>query len=195
MLLHVHSVVTEERWLKVKANMKTETSAKLRYLRTSPRKVRLLIDLIRGSHVNDAIAQLEVSKKHVSQAVLKLLKSAIANAVHNDNVDPSTLVVKTAYVDGGPILYRWMPRAFGRATKIRKRTSHVTIVLEGDVKEAPKKENKKKAEKAEKTETVEETATTKEVKEKKVEKTKATKKPAAKKAPAKKAAAKKTAKK
>lgn len=156
--------------------MKVETRAKLRYFRTSPRKVRLLIDLIRGKKVDDAIAQLELSKKHASEAVLKLLKSAVANATHNDNAERSSLVVKTAFVDGGPILYRWMPRAFGRATKIRKRTSHITIILEGDVKEAAKKETKKKAKKEQKSTETADTADTTE------EKPKATKKPAAKKA-------------
>lgn len=128
--------------------MKVQTKAKLRYLRMSPRKVRLLIDLIRGMKVNAAVTQLEFSKKQAARPVLKLLKSAMANAQHNDQADPQSLVVKTAFVDGGPILYRWMPRAFGRATKIRKRTSHVTIVLEGDQK-AGKAGNAKKAGKAE----------------------------------------------
>jgi len=118
---------------------KVETRAKLRYLRMSPRKVRLLIGLVRGMKVKEAIAQLELSTKHASLPVIKLLKSAIANATHNDNVKENSLIVKQAFVDGGPILYRWMPRAFGRAAKIKKRTSHITIILEGDADEKTKR--------------------------------------------------------
>ena len=127
--------------------------AKLRYLRQAPRKIRLLIDLIRGEQVNDAITELTLSHKQAALPVLKLLKSAIANAKNNDEVkDESTLVIKEAFVDGGPVLKRWMPRAMGRATPIRKRTSHITIVLEG---ESEKKEKKEKKEKTKKTEEVE----------------------------------------
>ena len=119
--------------------MKAQAIAKLRYLRTAPRKIRLLIDLIRGMKVEDAVAQLENSQKNASTPVLKLLKSAIANAVNNDNLDEKTLVVKSAFVDKGPVLKRWMPRAMGRASAIHKHTSHITIVLEGEVKEGKKK--------------------------------------------------------
>jgi len=133
--------------------MKKQATAKLNNLRIAPRKVRLLADLIRGMHVADALMQLKFSKKQAAVPVMKLLRSAVANAEHNANIDINTLVVKESYVDGGPILYRWMPRAFGRAGKIRKRTSHITIVLEGDekaVKKAKKAEKTEKAEKAEK---------------------------------------------
>jgi large subunit ribosomal protein L22 len=127
--------------------MKVETTAKLRYSHMGPRKVRLLVDLIRGKKVTEAIEQLTVAHQQAARAVLKLLKSAIANAKHNDGVvDESTLVIKTAFVDGGPVLKRWMPRAMGRATPIRKRTSHVTLILEG---ETDKKKEKKKVEEAE----------------------------------------------
>lgn len=124
-----------------------ETKATLRYLRMSPRKVRLLVDLVRGMPVKEAQAQLQFSKKDASRPVGKLLDSAIANAVHNHGAKPETLVVKTAFVDGGPIMYRWMPRAMGRATPLRKRTSHITIVLEGQAEE--KKVKSKKTEKKE----------------------------------------------
>jgi large subunit ribosomal protein L22 len=152
--------------------MKMQTTAKLRQLRVAPRKVRLVVDLIRGMSVKDALVQLQFSPKHSARPVMKLLQSAMANAKHNHEMDTETLVVKTAFVDGGPTLHRWMPRAMGRATKLRKRTSHITLILEGDVveKKAPAK---------------------KEVKEK-AEATEETKKPAAKK-PAKKTAAKKPA--
>ncbi len=130
--------------------MKQTATAKLNDLRMAPRKVRLLADLIRGMHVAEALVQLKFSKKHAAKKMITLLRSAVANAEHNANIDIDTLVVKEAYVNGGPILYRWMPRAFGRATKIRKRTSHITLVVEGDEKkEAPKKEKKVKKEKTE----------------------------------------------
>ncbi|HBB38358.1 MAG: 50S ribosomal protein L22 [Candidatus Magasanikbacteria bacterium GW2011_GWD2_43_18] len=129
--------------------MKRQATAKLNNLRVAPRKVRLLVDLIRGMHAADALVQLKFSKKHAASSVLKLLRSAVANAEHNADIDIDTLMVKEAYVDGGPILYRWMPRAFGRAGKIRKRTSHITLVLEGDekaTKKAPKASTQKKEE-------------------------------------------------
>ena len=132
--------------------MKKTATAKLRYLRMAPRKVRLIIDVIRGMKAEEALLQLQFSKRHASLPVYKLLASAIANATHNANIDPATLVVKTAFVDGGPILYRSMPRAQGRATPLRKRTAHITLTVEGDVLEAKKakeapveKEEKEKA--------------------------------------------------
>lgn len=131
--------------------MKQQATAKLRNLRIAPRKVRLLVDLIRGMHVADALVQLKFSKKSAAKPVMKLLRSAVANAEHNASIDIDTLVVTEAYVDGGPILYRWMSRAFGRAAKIRKRTSHVTLVVEGETKTAPKKKAKVAEEKTEKT--------------------------------------------
>jgi len=124
--------------------MKVETIAKLRYFRSSPRKMRLLANLIRGLGIEEARIQLGVSDKRLALPLLKLLNSAVANAKHNNEVDEKTLMVKTVFVDGGPVLKRWMPRAMGRATPIRKRTSHVTIVVEG---ETEKKEKEKKTEK------------------------------------------------
>lgn len=110
-----------------------ETTATLKNLRVSPRKVRLLTDLIKGMTVAEALVQLEYARKHASRPILKLLRSAVANATHNHNLKPETLMVTNAFVDGGAILYRWMPRAMGRATPLRKRTAHITIVLSGDV--------------------------------------------------------------
>jgi len=124
--------------------MKTQATAKLRFLRMSPRKVRLLVDLVRGLKVEQAIAQLEGNVKLATKPVLKLLKSAIANAQENHGLKEETLVIKTAFVDGGPILYRWMPRAQGRATPIRKRSAHITLVLEGEVDEKKAKKTDKK---------------------------------------------------
>jgi large subunit ribosomal protein L22 len=130
--------------------MKHTAIAKLNNVRIAPRKVRLLADLIRGMNVAEALVQLKFSKKHAAKNMMTLLRSAVANAEHNNNIDINTLVVKESYVNGGPILYRWMPRAFGRATKIRKRTSHVTIVVEGEEKVSKKPAKAKKEKKDEK---------------------------------------------
>lgn len=104
--------------------------ARARHIRMSPRKVRLVVDLIRGQHVVDAERQLRFSRREASEVVLKLLQSAMANAEHNFQLDRGQLRVALATVDGGPILYRHRPRAFGRSAPIRKRTSHITIELE-----------------------------------------------------------------
>lgn len=155
--------------------MNLEAKAQLKKLRVAPRKMRLLVDLVRGKKVEDAIAQLLVSKKRASRILLKLMESAVANAVHNHDLKKETLVVKTAFVDEGVTLKRWMPRAMGRATPIRKRTSHTTIVLSGEVDETKKQKLKAKIKKTEvkKVEKVEEPKVEevkKEVKETKVKK-------------------------
>ncbi|OGH64505.1 MAG: 50S ribosomal protein L22 [Candidatus Magasanikbacteria bacterium RIFCSPHIGHO2_02_FULL_47_14] len=128
--------------------MKMQTTAKLRHLRMSPRKIRLLVDLVRGMNAQDAITQLSHSQKIAARPLRKLIASAIANALHNHNMKEETLVIKQAMVDSGSILYRWQPRAFGRAAPIRKRTSHITLVLEGDAAEAKAKKEETLAEKA-----------------------------------------------
>jgi large subunit ribosomal protein L22 len=118
--------------------MTQEVNAQLKFLRMSPRKVRLLADLIRGRRVDTAIKTLSVMNKRAAKPVLKLVLSAIANAKHNFALNEQTLKVKSITVDGGPVLKRWMPRAHGRATPVRERTSHIKVVLVGD-----KVENKK----------------------------------------------------
>lgn len=115
--------------------MKT-VSASLNEYRQSPRKVRLVADLLRGKKVDDAKVALQFAVKKASHPLTKLLDSAIANAKNRD-IDPKTLFVKTIMVDGGAILYRRMPRARGRAVLIRKRSSHVKLVL-AEKEEAPK---------------------------------------------------------
>lgn len=105
-------------------------TAHARYLRMSPRKVRLVIDVIRGMGAVQAKQQLRFMKKAAAKPVLKLLDSAVANAKNNFHLAPETLVVKSITADGGPVLKRFTPKAFGRAAPIRKRTSHVSIVLE-----------------------------------------------------------------
>ena len=102
--------------------------AKLRYLRISPRKSRLVVDLIRGKSVDEAINILTFTKRAASEPVRKLLESAISNAEEQEaNVD--RLFVREIFVDEGPTLRRFRPRAMGRATRINKRTSHITCVL------------------------------------------------------------------
>lgn len=120
-----------------------QTKAILRSLRMGPRKVRLLVDLIRGMKVEKAINQLQFSKKTAAKPVLKLLNSAIANAEHNHGMNRDSLVIKTAFVDSGATLHRWTPRAMGRATPIRKRTAHITLILEGVAEKAKAKVEKK----------------------------------------------------
>lgn len=124
-----------------------EVTAKLRNLQMSPRKVRLVADLVRGASLEEAKVQLAFSSKLAAKPILKLLKSAEANADHNAQLDTSTLMVKSIMVNEGPTLKRFMPRAFGRATTLRKRMSHITVVLAGE--EGKKVATKKKAEKTE----------------------------------------------
>ena len=104
--------------------------AKLNNLRISPRKVRLVADLIRGLDVSDAKVQLNFLIKRSSRPMLKLLNSAVANASHNFKLDENNLYISELIVNEGPTLKRIMPRAMGRAFYIRKRTSHITLVLE-----------------------------------------------------------------
>jgi large subunit ribosomal protein L22 len=106
-----------------------EVIAHARHIRISPKKVRLVVDLVRGMDVDRASAQLRFYRKAAARPVAKLLDSAIANAKHNFKLDASGLYIKKATVDGGPVLKRWRARAFGRAAGIKKRSSHITIVL------------------------------------------------------------------
>jgi large subunit ribosomal protein L22 len=106
-----------------------ETKATLRYLRTSPTKVREVLELIRGLDVDDARHALRFSERGAARDVLKVLNSAVANADHTLNLPVDELYVSLAYADEGPTIKRWRPRARGRATRIRKRTSHITVVV------------------------------------------------------------------
>ena len=103
--------------------------AQAKYIRESPYKVRRVLDLVRGLPVDEARVVLEFTNRKAAGTVIKVLDSAVANAEHNFALDADELVVAEAYADEGPTLKRWRPRARGRATKIRKRTSHITIVL------------------------------------------------------------------
>ncbi len=109
--------------------MMQEVTAKLRFLRMGPRKVRLIADMIRGKRVARALDLLSVMPKRAARPVLKLLNSAVANAKHNHSLAMEDLKVAQIYVDGGPVLKRWMPKAHGRATPVRERTSHINLVL------------------------------------------------------------------
>ncbi|MBI2048778.1 MAG: 50S ribosomal protein L22 [Parcubacteria group bacterium] len=111
-----------------------EAKAHLRYLSIAPRKVRLVADVIRGKEVEDARNTLRFMLKRAAAPFNTLLSSAVANAAHNA-MDKEKLVVKIVRVDKGPILKRYLPRARGRATPLRRRRSHVTIVL-GEREEA-----------------------------------------------------------
>jgi large subunit ribosomal protein L22 len=107
-----------------------ESKAVARHIRMSPRKVRLVVDAVRGKKVTDALATLDHTAKAASRVVRKVLKSAIANAEHNLKEDKiEDLRVVAAFVDGGPTLKRFRARAMGRAARILKRTSHVTIII------------------------------------------------------------------
>ncbi len=107
-----------------------ETRAKLRYLRMSPRKVRLVADLVRGLPVTQALEQLKVCQKRAARPVAKLINSAIANAEHNQQLKKDNLFIKVIKVDQGPALKRWRARAMGRAAAIKKFTSHVSLILD-----------------------------------------------------------------
>ncbi len=109
-----------------------EAKAVARYVRVSPQKARLVVDLIRGKKINNAIATLAFTRKAVSKIIDKVLKSAVANAENTKKkkIDVDTLFVKKAYVDQAPTMKRTNAKAMGRASIIRKRSSHITIVLD-----------------------------------------------------------------
>ena len=107
-----------------------EASAKLRYARLSPRKTRLVVDMVRGKGVQEALNILRFSPQKAAGVVGTLVSSAVANAEQKGVSDVDRLFVKSIQVDQGPVLRRFMPRAQGRATKIRKPTSHITVVLD-----------------------------------------------------------------
>lgn len=112
-----------------------EARAIARFVRMSPRKVRLVVDQIRGRSVNDAYAILQFSKKSAAEPVSKTLRSAVANAQNRaedqgEVVDVDEMIVREAFVDEGPTLKRFRAAAMGRAAPIRKRTSHITVVVE-----------------------------------------------------------------
>jgi large subunit ribosomal protein L22 len=150
--------------------------AEARFVRVTPMKARRVVDLIRGLPAGEALTVLQFAPQSASEPVYKVLASAVANAENNDRLDPDTLRVAAAFVDEGPTMKRFRPRGFGRAYRVRKRTSHITVVVESI---AAKVKPAKKA--AKKTAAPAATAP-------KAEKSAPAKKSAAKKAPAKAAA-------
>jgi large subunit ribosomal protein L22 len=104
--------------------------ARATYVRVTPMKARRVVELIRNLPAQQALSVLEFAPQAASESVRKVLASAIANAEHNFSLDPETLIVSRAYVDEGPTLKRFRPRAQGRAYRINKRTSHITIEVE-----------------------------------------------------------------
>jgi large subunit ribosomal protein L22 len=110
----------------------TDARATLRYARITPRKARRVVDLIKGKRAGDALIALRFMPYRGSQYVEKILKSAMANAEQKKAANPEGMIVSGAFVDQGPVMKRMEPRAMGRANVIRKRTSHITLVLSGE---------------------------------------------------------------
>ena len=113
--------------------------ARARYVRTTPMKARRVVELIKGRSASEALAVLQFAPQAASGPVAKVLASAMANAENNLDLDPDTLWVRHAYVDEGPTLKRFRPRAQGRAYRIRKRTSHITVEVESRPKQDEKR--------------------------------------------------------
>jgi len=113
----------------VKTNERPGTRAQARFVRISAYKAREVLDLIRDEHVSDADQILAFTERDIARTIRKVLASAVANAQNNDQQDPDTLKVVACYADEGPTLKRWRPRARGRATRIRKRTCHITVIV------------------------------------------------------------------
>jgi large subunit ribosomal protein L22 len=111
-----------------------EVKARARYVRVSPRKARLVTELVKGKKVEEALSILVYIQKSFAKTLAKLINSAVANAQQNNKMDVDTLIIKRIAVDGGTTLKRHIPRAMGRATMIRKRTSHITVVLDENKK-------------------------------------------------------------
>ena len=107
-----------------------EVKAVAKTVRIAPRKVRLVLDLIRGKDAQEALAILKFTPNHAADAVAKVLKSAMANATHNNQMDEKKLFVKACYANEGVTMKRFMPRAKGSAAQILKRTSHITVVVD-----------------------------------------------------------------
>jgi large subunit ribosomal protein L22 len=164
-----------------------EALASARFIRISPTKTRQVVDLIRGRHIEDARRVLQFTPRGPSETVLKVLNSAIANAEHNRGLAADELIVTRAWVDEGPTLRRFRPRAMGRATRVRKRTCHVSIIV-GRAEEFLPELEPREPRRARKSADTDEEAT----EEKKTSRRRSRKKTTAKKTTAKKTTAKKT---
>ena len=117
--------------------------ATARYVRITPMKARRVVDMVRGLPVDDALALLQFAPQAASETVYKVLESAVANAGTTEGLDAGDLVVSVARVDEGPTMKRWRPRAQGRATRINKRTSHITLAVQPADVVAPKNKARK----------------------------------------------------
>ena len=111
--------------------------ASARFARITPMKARRVVDLVRGLPVDDALALLQFAPQAASETVYKVLESAVANATTTEDLDRGSLIVTKVQVDEGPTMKRWRPRAQGRATRINKRTSHITLVVQPKVEDKP----------------------------------------------------------
>ncbi len=109
-----------------------EARAVVRHVRMSPRKMRVVANLVRGKRVDEAMSLLKLMPKKGAVVIRKLLISAVANAEHQRELDVDKLIIRDCNVDNGPILKRWMPRSMGRANRIQRRTSHVTVVVKDE---------------------------------------------------------------
>lgn len=107
-----------------------EIKARTKYLKISPKKMRRVIDVVRGMDAEQSIQQLTFIPRKAARLIIRTLKSALANAKHNFDLEKEDLMIKSIFVDEGPVLKRWRPRAFGRAAQIRKHASHLTVILE-----------------------------------------------------------------
>ncbi|MDB9822108.1 50S ribosomal protein L22 [Deltaproteobacteria bacterium] len=107
-----------------------ESTAIARFVRVSPRKVRLVMDQIRGKKVDEALNSLSFAPQKGANILKKLIKSAVANAQQNSDIDVDNLYINKIFADEGPVLKRFRPRAMGRASRILKRTSHLTVILD-----------------------------------------------------------------
>jgi large subunit ribosomal protein L22 len=161
-----------------------------RYVRVSPMKARRVVNLVRGLPAKEALTVLQFAPQSASEPVYKVLASAIANAENNERLDPDSLLVSEAYVDEGPTLKRFRPRAQGRAFRIRKRTCHITIAVESVQVSGARRTGAKKAAAAKAAPATEAEATEAEVTTAESAETPAPAKKAAKKAPAAKKASK-----
>ena len=118
--------------------------AQARYARVGPRKARRVVDLVRGMKASEALDVLRFAPQAASEDVYKVVASAMANAEHNEHLDRDALWISEAYVDEGPTLKRFRPRAQGRAYRVRKRTSHITVVVEAR-EQAPRPSSSRRA--------------------------------------------------
>jgi large subunit ribosomal protein L22 len=119
--------------------------ASARYVRITPMKARRVVDMVRGMPTDEALAILQFAPQSASETVYKVLESAIANAETTEGLDTNDLIISVAQVDEGPTMKRWRPRAQGRATRILKRTSHITLVVQPADVAAAKKKNGRNA--------------------------------------------------